>query len=84
LGIGKGVTNFERTVVGGLEFDFVEVWGNEFGAEVWRQGLSILGQNGIAVTVVVGHWSDGGECLVRSIQDNINEMVHFPLMAGDS
>jgi len=39
------MTNFERTVVGGLEFYFMEVWGNEFGREVWRQGLSILRQN---------------------------------------
>jgi len=33
----------------------------------------------IGVTVVVGHWSDRGECLVRGIQDTSIEMV-FPLM----
>jgi len=27
-------TNFERTIVGGLEFEFVEVWRDEVGREV--------------------------------------------------
>jgi hypothetical protein len=74
-------TNFEGTVVGGLEFEFVEGRGYKFGWEVERQGFSVLGQNGMAVNVVVGHSGYGGRCRIKGIQIASNRNGSIPLMA---